>query len=72
MVIKEDITNGSSVTDFDIDILPLDFGDAKTVFRGYCIGHKVICPLPCLGARAVEIKIKGAKGDWKIKDIEVY
>lgn len=72
IVIKEDITNGSSVTDFDIDIHPLDFGDAKTVFRGYCIGHKVICPLPYLGARAVEVRIKGAKGDWKIKDIEVY
>lgn len=72
VVIKEDITNGSSVTDFDVNVLPRDFGDAKTVFRGCCIGHKAICPLPPLGARAIEVRITGAKGDFNITDIEVF
>lgn len=72
VVIKEDLSNGSSVTDFDIDILPTEFGGGKTVFRGYNIGHKVICPLPFLGARGIEVKIKNAKGDYTIKDIEIY
>lgn len=72
VVIQEDLTQGSAVTDFIINVLPLDYGDAKTVFRGCCIGHKAICPIPALRARGIELRIKDAKGDWKIRDIQIF
>ena len=67
-----DVAQGSAVTGFIINALPLDCDDTKTVFCGCCIGHKAICPIPALRARGIELRIKDAKRDWKIRDIQVF
>ncbi len=72
IVIEEDLTDGSHVTDFDIDLLPTVYGQPKTVFRGYSVGHKAICPLHYLAGRGISFTVKGKKGPVKIKNITVY
>lgn len=72
VVIEEDLTEGSAVTDFDIEIAPVEHGPNKLVFRGCCIGHKVICPITYLAARGLTVRIRGAKKEYRIKRITVY
>ncbi len=72
VVLEEDLTAGSSVTDFDIEIAPVEHGPNKLVFRGCSIGHKMICPMTYLSAREVTVRIRGAKKEYRLKKITVY
>lgn len=72
VVIEEDISAGSAVTDFEIDILPHEYGEPLMMYRGARIGHKAICPLPALWARGVVVKINAATGPCTLKNITVY
>ena len=53
-----DVAQGSAVTGFIINALPLDCDDTKTVFCGCCIGHKAICTIPVLPAWGFPVYIR--------------
>ena len=72
VVIEEDISEGSAITDFNIEVAPYEFGENKIVFKGLRVGHKVICPLPYLRARNLTVRFTGYRKDYKIKNITVY
>ncbi len=72
VVIEEDITEGSAITDFNIEVAPYEFGENKIVYRGMRVGHKVICPLHHLRGRNLTVRITGYRKDYKIKNITVY
>ena len=70
VVIEEDLTDGDKVTDFDIAIHVDPWTKAKKVFRGWKIGHKVICPLPHLAAHRVAVNVTGE--GYRLKNIRVF
>ena len=72
LVIEEDLTEGSAVTEYDIEMAPTQFGEFKTVFRGYKIGHKAIIPMYNLPTRCVVIKVTGKRKDFKFRNITIY
>ncbi len=72
LVIEEDITEGSAVMEYDIEIAPTQFGEFKTVFRGYKIGHKAIVPMYNLPTRCIVIKVTSKRKDFKFRNITLY
>lgn len=72
LVIEEDLTEGSAVTDFDVEIYPAEYGVPKVVYRGYNIGHKLICPLNFVSSNGIRIVVKAKRKELKFKDIKLY
>ena len=72
LVIEEDLEEGSAVTDFDVEVYPAEFGAPKVVYRGYNIGHKLICPLNFVSSNGIRIVVKAKRKELKFKDIKLY
>lgn len=68
VVLEEDMTDGQSVTAFDICISETgeEFNNVQ-VYRGGTIGHRVICTFPVIRAKNVVIKLK-SEGEAKLKN----
>ncbi len=74
LVIEEDLTEGTAVTDYDIEVFPAEYGVPKVVYRGYNIGHKAICPLNFVSSNGIRLVIKRVRDGKQIniKDIKLY
>lgn len=74
IVLEEDLSEGEShITDFTIELAPVEFGTNKLIHKGFAVGHKMIVPIPYLAANGFTIRITGWRGDhYKLKDIKVY
>lgn len=68
--IEEDITDGESVLEFDVEICSAFSPDEQIgVVRGYTIGHKRICTFAPIRGQMVCVHITKSKGIPKIKAI---
>ena len=68
-VIEEDLTEGESVTEFEIQRSTPAF---TTLYLGKNIGHKRICSFPQTFGKKFKVKITAHNGDYKIKSIKLY
>lgn len=72
LVIEEDLEEGSAVTDFDVEVYPAEYGVPKVVYRGYNIGHKLICPLNFVSSNGIRIIVKAKRKELKFRNITLY
>lgn len=73
LAIKEDLTNGQSVTHFKIyAYLPAYKHKKVLVFEGRTIGHKALCRFPCIRASKFELEIDGYDREYSIKEIKAF
>ncbi len=71
VVLEEELSEtGGAVTDFEIGISPSGFGRQKKVYRGWKVGRRQICQLPCLAAKELVVTLTG--NGYKMKDIRLY
>ena len=69
IVLEEDLTNGESVTEFEImQATPV----YVSIYTGKNIGHKRICTFPKTFGDRFKIKISGHNGDFKLKSIKLF
>ena len=73
VMIKEDISQGQSVTSFSIYAhLPHYQKKKLLVFEGKTIGHKVYCKFSPIRASGYTVEINGHDGDHSITEIKAY
>lgn len=70
VVLEEDITNGSHIKAFDVCISETtqEFVHVP-VYRGFTVGHKMICTFPLIRAKNIIVKIAESDGNAKLKNI---
>lgn len=70
IVIEEDLSEGESVSEFEISVkTPCGY---VSIFSGKTIGHKRICEFRSLVGDRFRVKILKNDGDYKIKSIKAY
>ena len=69
IVLEEDLTNGESVTQFEIMQATPTY---VSIYTGKNIGHKRICTFPKTFGDRFKIKISGHNGDFKMKSIKLF
>jgi len=69
IVLEEDLTNGESVTQFEIMQATPAY---VSIYTGKNIGHKRICTFPKTFGDRFKIKISGHNGDFKMKSIKLF
>lgn len=73
LMLKEDLTNGQSVTSFNIYAhLPEYRHKRILLFSGKTIGHKVYCKFSPLRASKLTVEITGHDGDYAISDMKAF
>ena len=72
VVLQEDLHQGEHVRRFRIQAAPTHYGTPITVYEGYNVGHKAICPFPLVCARQLQVRIMEADGPVDIASIRVF
>ena len=73
VVLSEDLTDGESVCEFELKaLLPLYGENSVCVYRGFTIGHKLICSFPTVKTKKLTLEVKKSNGSFKISDIKAY
>lgn len=70
VVLEEDIADGSHIKAFDVCISETtqEFVNVP-VYRGFTVGHKMICTFPLIRAKNIIVKIADSDGNAKLKNI---
>lgn len=70
VVIEEDITDGGHIEAFDICISETTNQSVNVpIYRGYTIGHKMICTFPPIRGKNIVLKIAAKSGGEKINNM---
>ncbi len=72
VVIQEELAHGEHVRRFAIQVSPTFDDQFITVYEGYQIGHKAICPFPTIPAHKVRVRILEADGAVTLRAIHLY
>jgi len=73
VVIQEDLAAGEHCRRFAIKATPAPYGlEQITLFEGYSIGHKVICPIPPIKVLRVRLEIIESDGPVKIRSLQFH
>ena len=72
VVLQEDLTRGEHVRRYRIQVFPTHYGAPITVFEGYNIGWKAICPFPLVCAREVRVEVLEADGPVELPTVRLF
>lgn len=73
IMLKEDISNGQSITSFKIyAYLPVYKKKRILVYEGRTVGHKVYCKFGAIRASKYEIEITGHDGEYRLTDVKAF
>lgn len=70
VVLEEDMTDGAHIESFDICVSETtqEFVHVP-IYRGYTVGHKMICTFPPIRAKNIVVKVTEKDGEENIKNI---
>ena len=70
VVLEEDMTDGQHITSFDICVSEtFEEFNSFPIYRGYTVGHKMICTFPPIRAKNIVVKVNGTDGKDNLKNI---
>jgi alpha-L-fucosidase len=72
IVLQEELRQGEHVRRFRISALFPHSQEATTIWEGYNIGHKAICPIPLLRVRGVRVEVLEADGPFELTRLDLH
>ena len=70
VVLEEDMTDGQHITSFDVCVSEtFEEFNHFPIYRGYTVGHKMICTFPPVRAKNIVVRVNGTDGKDKLKNI---
>lgn len=62
VVVQEGLAGGEHIRRFRVQVFPAHYGEPITVYEGYNVGWKAVCPFPLVCARQVRFEVLAADG----------
>ena len=69
VVLEEDMTDGQKIREFTIYTAPYHTAGRIAVYKGYTVGHKLVCQFPPIRTRTLEIVFEDADEGATLKSV---
>ena len=73
LILEEDLTDGQGIKEFQIyAYLPRNTHRKVLIYRGYTVGHKMICRFPTVCSPKLTVEVLSADGEYRLQSVRAY